>query len=434
MEKNLNSLIRSIFYIAVPMILSNVSAPLLGLVDTAIVGRIGTTEIGSVAIGATTFSLIFSSFVFLRICTTGYIAQSWGSKNTAEAENIIQNTISISIVCGLFVILFSIPLKDFFLLLLGPSYEIRSLAESYINIRFWSAPAVFFTYVILGSLIGSNKPFHVVTITVFTNLVNVFLDLFLGVVLGYGVIGIAIGTLISEWSGAILGIVIIKQVFPKFKLFSFNLKFSQLIKKMILSNIDFFIRTILLLTSIMLFTAIGARISDLILAVNSILILLQMFLSYGIDGFAQAAEVLVGNAYGSKNKSALKRVILITGLISFIVALLYSLVYFFLGINIVNLITNIDEVIDASKHYLPWIVISPIISFLSFHLDGVFIGAARTRVMRNAMLISFIIYLFAIILLVPVLENHGLWIAFLIFLLFRGVTLAVKLKSIISIK
>ena len=286
----------------------------------------------------------------------------------------------------------------------------------------------------MGSLIGSNKPFHVVTITVFTNLVNVFLDLFLGVVLGYGVIGIAIGTLISEWSGAILGIVLIKQVFPEFKLFSFNLKFSQLIKKMILSNIDFFIRTILLLTSIMLFTAIGARISDLILAVNSILILLQMFLSYGIDGFAQAAEVLVGNAYGSKNKSALKRVILITGLISFIVALLYSLVYFFLGLNIVNLITNIDEVIDASKHYLPWIVISPIISFLSFHLDGVFIGAARTRVMRNAMLISFIIYLFAIILLVPVLENHGLWIAFLIFLLFRGVTLAVKLKSIISIK
>ena len=430
MNNNLLSDTKAILFIAIPMILSNISIPLLGLVDTAIVGRIGTTEIGSVAIGAATFSLIYWSFSFLRMCTTGYIAQAWGRSNLKDAEDIVQKTISIALFCGILIIILSIPLRDLCLLILGPSEDIKIVAQTYIDIRFWGAPAVLLNLVILGILIGSNKPWKVVIITIVTNLVNIALDFYLGVFLSYGVIGIAYGTLISEWIGVSLGIIIIKNTFPEFRIFSFSTKFNKVLKKIIVSNIDFFIRTILILTSIMMFTAIGARLGNLILAANSILILLQMFLSYGLDGFAQAAEVLVGNAYGAKKKILLKKIIMLTGLISFVVAIMYSLLYWFYGLHIIKIITNIDEVILSTSTYLPWMTISPVISFLAFHLDGVYIGIAKTRIMRNSMLISFTVYILSIIILVPYLGNHGLWISFLIFMFFRGMTLLSKYRAI----
>ena len=431
MNNNISSLVRSILFISIPMIISNISIPLLGLIDTAIVGRIGTIEIGSVAIGAATFSLIYWSFSFLRMCTTGFVAQSWGGRKEKEVEEILQKTISIAIFCGILIILLLIPLRNLCLLLLGPSEEIKMIAIEYINIRIWGAPAVFMNFVIMGILIGSNKPWNVLVITLFTNLINIILDFYLGVFLAYEVKGIAYGTLIAEWSGIILGLIIIKKTFPKFQIFNINIKLNTILKRIISSNINFFIRTILLLVSIMMFTAIGARLGDLVLAVNAILILLQMFLSYGLDGFAQAAEVLVGNSYGSKNKILFKKVTILTGLISFIAALAYSLIYLFYGLSIIKIITNINEVIIAAEIYLPWIALSPVISFLSFHLDGVFIGASKTKIMRNSMIFSFLIYISAIIILVPMYQNHGLWASFLIFMFFRGLTLLVRYKSLV---
>ena len=165
MNNNLLSDTKAILFIAIPMILSNISIPLLGLVDTAIVGRIGTTEIGSVAIGAATFSLIYWSFSFLRMCTTGYIAQAWGRSNLKDAEDIVQKTISIALFCGILIIILSIPLRDLCLLILGPSEDIKIVAQTYIDIRFWGAPAVLLNLVILGILIGSKKPWKVVIIT-----------------------------------------------------------------------------------------------------------------------------------------------------------------------------------------------------------------------------------------------------------------------------
>ena len=416
--------------IAIPMIISNISTPLLGIIDTSIIGRISIEQIGAIAIGSSFLSFLYFCFSFFRMGTTGLIAQARGINNINAVHSIIKSNfflaLSISIICIPIVLL----LKDFLLSIYTSDSLIYHHASSYINIRIFGAPATFINFVIFGFLLGSKKPWDLLKLVLFINLLNIVLDIYLGLYLNMQLKGIAYGTLISEYLGSMLGLYYIKKYLPKVDINSKTALIKNSIISIIKSNMNLFIRTALILTSILMFTAIGSRLGNTILAANAILIMLQMFISYSLDGFAQAAEVLIGNEYSKKNKDKIIKITIASGIISFLFALIYFLLFYLFINNILILMTSIESVISEIQKYSIWIIISPLISFLSFHMDGVFIGANKTKVMRDTVIISFIIFIISLYIFVPIYENHGLWLSFLLFLFFRGILLLSKFSKI----
>ena len=419
--------------IAIPMIIANLSTPLLGIVDTAIVGRISVEQIGAIAIGSTILSFIYFCFGFFRMGTTGLTAQAWGNNNISENNIIFLNNIVLALIISLICIFIIIILKDLILFLFTNDESIKHFSKNYLLIRIFEAPARFINFIIIGILLGCNKPWQVFKLVLFVNILNIILDLILGILLGYELNGIAFGTLISEYVCLILGIYIIRNEFTYLSILKTKIEIDNF-KKIFNSNLNLFIRTLFILISILMFTAIGSRLGQLTLAANAILISIQMFIAYGLDGFAQAAEVLVGNNYKKSKKNNLINIIVVSGLISLLTAILVSIILLIFGNKIIFMISPIEEVVIEAKKYLIWIILSPIISFLSFHLDGVFIGANLTKIMRNSVFISFIIYLILIYLLVPNYDNYGLWIAFMVFMLSRGLLLFSNLNKVISVR
>tara|TARA_B100001059_G_scaffold75315_2_gene72880 strand:- start:414 stop:1730 length:1317 start_codon:yes stop_codon:yes gene_type:complete len=427
---NYIKLYKLIISIAIPMILSNISTPLLGLIDTSIIGRISIEQIGAIAIGSSILSFFYFCFGFFRMGTTGLIAQAYGQKNDKKIINIIKKNLLLAMLFGLLCIPAILFLKNILIIIFTDNENILTFTKSYINIRIFGAPATFINFVIFGILLGSNKPWQIFKLVLFINTLNIVLDLFLGMYLGLNIKGIAIGTIISEYGGVILGLYYIKPFIPLINLLNHKRLFQDNFNLLFKTNTNLFIRTFFILMSILIFTAIGSRLGETILAANAILIILQMFISYSLDGFAQASEVLVGNEYGRKNKKNITKIIISSCIISLIFALLYSVIFYFFSMKIIGIITPLNEVLFETKKYVTWIIISPLVSFLAFQLDGVFIGANKTKIMRNTVFQSFIIYLLSLIILVPVYDNHGLWISFLIFLSFRGLLLLTQYKKI----
>jgi len=422
-----------IINIAIPMIIANLSTPLLGIVDTAIVGRISIEQIGAIAIGSTILSFIYFCFGFFRMGTTGLAAQAWGNKNINKINEIFINNIILALIISLICIFTIIIFKDLILFLFTNDEITKNFAKSYLLIRIFEAPAKFINFIIIGILLGCNKPWQVFKLVLFVNILNIILDLIFGILFGFELNGIAFGTLISEYICLILGIYIIRKEFINLSIISSNIEIKNF-KNIFNSNFNLFIRTLFILISILMFTAIGSRLGPITLAAIAILISIQMFISYGLDGFAQAAEVLVGNNYKNTKKNNLINIIILTGLISFFTAVLISIILFIFGNQIIFMISPIEEVVSEANKYLIWIILSPLISFLSFYLDGVFIGANLTKTMRNSVFISFIIYLILIYLLVPYYNNYGLWSAFIIFMLFRGVLLFLNLNKVFNLR
>ncbi|MDB3955279.1 MATE family efflux transporter [Alphaproteobacteria bacterium] len=412
------------------MILSNISTPLLGLIDTSIIGRISVEQIGAIAIGSSILSFFYFCFGFFRMGTTGLIAQAYGQKDDKKIINIIKKNLLLAMLFGLLCIPTILFLKNILVIIFTDNENILIFTKSYINIRIFGAPATFINFVIFGILLGSNKPWQIFKLVLFINTLNIALDLFLGMYLGLNIKGIAIGTIISEYAGVILGLYYIKPFIPLINLFNHKRLFQDNFNLLFKTNTNLFIRTFLILMSILIFTAIGSRLGETILAANAILIILQMFISYSLDGFAQASEVLIGNEYGRKNKRNITKIIISSCIISCIFALLYSIIFYFFSMKIIGIITPLNEVLFETKKYITWIIISPLVSFLAFQLDGVFIGANKTKIMRNTVFQSFIIYLLSLIILVPLYDNHGLWISFLIFISFRGLLLLTQYKKI----
>ena len=427
---NYIKLYKLIISIAIPMILSNISTPLLGLIDTSIIGRISVEQIGAIAIGSSILSFFYFCFGFFRMGTTGLVAQAYGQKDDKKIINIIKKNLLLAMLFGLLCIPAILFLKNILIIIFTDNENILTFTKSYINIRIFGAPATFINFVIFGILLGSNKPWQIFKLVLFINTLNIVLDLFLGMYLGLNIKGIAIGTIISEYGGVILGLYYIKPFIPLINLLNHKRLFQDNFNLLFKTNTNLFIRTFFILMSILIFTAIGSRLGETILAANAILIILQMFISYSLDGFAQASEVLVGNEYGRKNKKNITKIIISSCIISLIFALLYSLIFYFFSMKIIGIITPLNEVLFETKKYVIWIIISPLVSFLAFQLDGVFIGANKTKIMRNTVFQSFIIYLLSLIILVPVYDNHGLWISFLIFIFFRGLLLLMQYKKI----
>ena len=416
--------------IAIPMIISNISTPLLGIIDTSIIGRISIEQIGAIAIGSSFLSFFYFCFSFFRMGTTGLIAQARGINNINAVHSVIKSNFFLALLISIICIPIVLLLKDFLLSIYTSDSLIYHHASSYINIRIFGAPATFINFVIFGFLLGSKKPWDLLKLVLFINLLNIILDIYLGLYLNMQLKGIAYGTLISEYLGSMLGLYYIKKYLPRVDINSKTALIKNSIISIIKSNMNLFIRTALILTSILMFTAIGSRLGNTILAANAILIMLQMFISYSLDGFAQAAEVLIGNEYSKKNKDKIIKITIASGIISFLFALIYFLFFYLFINNILILMTSIESVISEIQKYSIWIIISPLISFLSFHMDGVFIGANKTKVMRDTVIISFIIFIISLYIFVPIYENHGLWLSFLLFLFFRGILLLSKFSKI----
>ena len=419
-----------IIAIAIPMIISNISTPILGIVDTSIIGRISIEQIGAIAIGSSLLSFVYFCFSFFRMGTTGLIAQAWGINDINNIYRILKSNMFIAFLCSLICIPLILIFKNFLLDIYTTNIEIHNHASLYINIRIFGAPATFINFIIFGFLLGSKKPWELLKLVLFMNLLNIILDLYLGLYLSMQLKGIAYGTLISEFSGMLLGLYYVKRNIPSIKDKNITINITNNIFKIVKSNTNLFIRTSLILISILMFTAIGSRLGNTILAANAILIMLQMFISYSLDGFAQAAEVLIGNEFSKKNKNKIIKIAISSTIISFIFAIIYFLIFYLFIDNIIILMTSINSVILETQNYALWIIVSPLISFLSFQMDGIFIGANKTRIMRNTVIISFIIFIISLCILVPIYENNGLWLSFILFLFLRGVLLVTKFKEI----
>ncbi len=424
---------RRVWRIAGPIILSNVSVPLLGAVDTAVVGHLDSpVYLGGVAIGTLIFNYVYWGFGFLRMGTTGLAAQALGVRDGQEVWATLHRGFVIAAVLSALVIALQVPVVGMALWLVDASVPVEALAGEYFRIRIWAAPAALANYVVLGWLIGLQRAGSALTIQVFMNGLNVVLDLVFVIGFGWDVKGVALASALSEYTAIVLGLFLCVRVLRaeraqrNAKVLWDVMRFRRLAA----INGDIFIRTLFLISAFAVFTAQAAEMGDAILAVNALLLNFQMFLSHALDGFAHAASALVGGAAGARDRTAFRRSVVVSTLWAAGTALVFIVVYASAGRLIVDVLTGLQDVRHESYAYLPWLIASPLISVWSFQLDGVYIGATETRLMRNTMVLSFLGYVGALALLVPAYGNHGLWAALMFFMALRGITLAVPYPAI----
>jgi len=417
---------RRVWRLAAPIILSNLSIPLLGAVDTAVMGHLpGAAYIGGVAIGALIFSYVYWGFGFLRMGTTGLVAQAYGAGDADEVRSILARAWLLAAGLAAVILILQKPIGMLAFTVLDSSPQVRDLAAHYYSIRVWGAPAALMNYVALGWLFGMQRMRAALALSVFMNGVNIVLDLVLVIGFGWGIGGVAWATFIAEWSALGLGVWLITRGLRSFggRWHLQRILDGASLGALLKVNADIFVRTLCLVTAFAWFTAQGARLGDVLLAANAILLNFQTFMAYGLDGFAHASEALIGGAIGARDPAALRSSVRVASLWALIVAALFSLVYFVAGPLIIFAITDIAEVRRVALEFLPWAAVSPLISVWSFQLDGIFIGATRTAEMRNGMLISLGFFLLAGWMLIPRMGNHGLWLALMLFMVVRALTL-----------
>ena len=418
--------------IAVPIVLSNATVPILGLVDTGVVGQIGDpVPIGAVGIGAIILSAIYWVFGFLRMGTVGLTGQALGARDQAEADALLSRALLIGFGGGLAVIIFQSLLFAGAFQISPASPEVETLARDYMAIRVWSAPAAIALYGITGWLIAAEKTRAVLVIQVWMNGLNIVLDLLFVLGLGWGVEGVAIATFLAEWSGLAVGLWFCRAAFarPFWRERVRVLDRSRLVR-MASVNGDILIRSLLLQAIFVSFLFLGADFGDVPLAANQVLLQFLHVTAYALDGFAFAAEALVGQAIGAKSVARLRRGALLTSLWSAWIMIAVALGIWLFGPTMIDLMTTSEEVRSEARIYLPWMIWAPVLGLACWMLDGIFIGATRTADMRNMMVISSAVYAVAVWGLVPAFGNHGLWAALLISFVARGVTLGVKYPAL----
>ena len=433
MQTNSTSLThKRVLGVAVPIVLANATIPILGAVDTAVVGQLGlAVPIGAVGIGAIIITAIYWLFGFLRMGTTGLTAQAIGSGDKSETSALLVRGIVIGLVAGLILIITQVPLFLGALQLSPASIEVEGLAQKYLEIRVYSAPAAIALFGITGWLIAKEKTREVLLLQLALNGINIVLDLVFVLKLGWGVEGVAIATLIAEWSGLIFGLWLAREGFNNGYWKNWVQIFDKArLVKMAKVNSDIMIRSILLEIAFVSFLFLGSSFDDATLAANQVLIQFLNITAYALDGFAFAAEALVGQALGAKNRQLFRKSVVMTSQWGVGSVILMALAFFVFGNSIINIMTTAEDVRVVSYEYLPWMVIAPMAGVAAWMLDGIFIGATRTADMRNMMFVSFCIYLIALALLLPAYGNHGLWASLIIFSIARGVTLGFKYPAL----
>ncbi|MGH8779310.1 MATE family efflux transporter [Paraburkholderia sp.] len=417
---------RRVFALAFPIVIANLTQPILGAVDTAVAGHLnGASYLGGVAIGGLFFNFVFWGFGFLRMGTTGLVAQSFGANDPAALRMNVVRALLLAFAIGAALLLVQTPLIDYPLRAIGGSADVQRHARAYCHARIWAAPFALANYVVLGWLLGTQRVRAALVIQVFINAANMIAVLLYVYVLDGSVAGIGAATATADALGFVLGAVLLRHLYasgrpalPRIALFD-----RDALKRLVTINRDIFVRTLCLLGSFGWFAHLGAQQGDAILAANALLLNFQTFMAYGLDGFAHAAEALVGAAVGARDRNAFTQAVKSTMLWAGCGALGFSLVYAGAGTWIVERLTNDASIRHAAETYLPWAALSPVVSVWGFLLDGVFIGATRTRELMHAMAVSLAVFLVASWTLVTTFGNHGLWASLLVLMAARGITL-----------
>jgi multidrug resistance protein, MATE family len=424
---------KNILKLAIPNIISNLSVPLLGVVDTALVGHLDQVYyLGALAVGGMIFNFIFWGFGFLRMGTTGLTAQEYGARDRSKMMMTLARVQVIAWGIGILLIVFQTPIILFSLWIVESSTEVAAFTREYYDIRIYSAPAILALYGLQGWFLGMQNAKYPMIITIVHNLLNIVLNVFFIQVLDMHVDGVAWGTLISTWMALGLGVYLFVRRYKRYlsHYIRTELVNPDEMKRYFSVNRDIFIRTICLIFTFSFFTAMSAKQGDLVLAANTILLQLWMVAAYGIDGFAYAAESLIGRFKGSGNTDKLRKAVYYNLGWGVGLGVIGSLIYGLFGTTILSIFTNNEEVISLAQVVLFWTVMAPLVSSICYILDGVFIGATETGPMRNTMLIATgVVFLPVYFLGTALFSIHGLWLAMVLFMLARGVALAFYLPG-----
>ncbi len=413
------------------MILSNVSVPLLGMVDTGVTGHLDSpVYLGAVAVGSMVFSFLYTGVNFLRMGTTGIAAQRFGADDADGLRTSLGQAVIVALGIALLLLALQRPIATLAMTLVGADPSVEANALDYFFIRIWSAPGTLANMVLIGWFLGLSNARVPLLIFLVVNVTNIVLDLLFVIVLGMKVDGVALASVIAEYAGLAVGLW---HVARALKQTGGHWSAPQLLElreyaAFFAVNANLFVRTIALIFAIAFVTAQGARMGEVVLAANAIMMNFQNLTSFGLDGFAHAAEALVGRAVGERRRDAFVAAVRVSLKWSLIFAACFAILYAVGGPLLIAILTDLPEIRSAAMRYLPWMIVSPLISVWSFLYDGVYVGATRAREMRDIMLIStFVVFLPAWYLLTG-LGNHGLWLAFMLFLASRGVGMHVLYK------
>ncbi len=419
---------RNVWALAAPMILSNITVPLLGIVDTAVMGHLeNPVYVGAIAVGGTIFSFLFIGLNFLRMGTTGLAAQAHGAGAADEMRTVLVQAMVIGFGLAILLIALQRPIGALAFWLIAPDADVLAPALTYFNVRIWAAPGALANFALVGWFIGmqnTRAPFYIMLVT---NLTNIALSLLFVVGLGYRAGGVALASVIAEFTGLFVGAWLARRELASFagQLVKSQLLDPVRLRRIVSVNANILVRTLSLMFVFGFVTAQGARQGTALLAANAILINFQFFMAYALDGFAHSAEALVGRAVGERNIAGFRKAFRYSLYWSAGVAVLFTATYLIAGRQIVALLTNQTELREVTLRYLPWIIVSPLVSFWSFLFDGVFIGATWAREMRNTMVLSTFAVFIPVFYLFRAMGmgNDGLWLAFLVFMLARAVSM-----------
>ncbi|MCP4273741.1 MAG: MATE family efflux transporter [Gammaproteobacteria bacterium] len=417
---------RKVWALAWPMILSNLTIPLLGLVDTAVMGHLDSSiYMGAVAVGSIIIGVVIWACNFLRMGTTGFASQALGQNNHAEIHAIIWRSVFVAQVIAITLILLKGFYADLAFYFIDGTDEVKTLARSYFDIRVWGLPASIASFAIIGWFLGLHNTRIPLLLLIVTNSLNIILDIVFVLGLGWNVEGAALASLISEYTSLLLGLYF---VFREFKKYSAHSPLASVFNgaamfKMFSVNRDIFIRTMALELVLFMIAAQGAKLGNDILAANAVLLNFLFLITNGLDGLAQAIEAMVGKAIGAKDLYHFNAAIVVASGWSLLLSIAYLLTFAIVGDMIIGLLTNIETVKVTANIYLPWLIILPINGVWSYILDGIFIGATRAKEMRDSMVLATFLGFIPVWWLLQPLENHGIWLAFHLFMLIRAILL-----------
>lgn len=425
-----------ILQIALPSIVSNITVPLLGMIDVAIVGHMGSPVfIGAVAVGSMIFNLVYWLFGFLRMGSSGLTAQAIGGRDLAEVTRILVRSVTIALSIALLLILLQIPLKWLMFWLIGPTPDVAPFASTYFYIVIWGAPASLALFSLMGWYIGMQNTRIPMVISIMQNIVNILASLTLVYGFGMKIEGVALGTVIAQYAGLLMAVGLLTRNYRRlFQYFHKDRLFSKM-GVFFAINRDIFLRTLCLVAVNLFFTSAGARQGAVILSVNTVLMQLYLFFSYFMDGFAYAGEALGGKAYGAHNNIAFHETLRRLWIWMLIVTSAYTLLYIVGGRWIVALLTDELQVLEVSRDYLWWAWLIPTMGCVAFIWDGIFIGITATGGMLVSSFLSALVFFAVYLLAGGPLGNHGLWLAQIVYLAMRGIlqTIWYRLKLINTI-
>lgn len=424
---------RDILRLAIPSIISNITVPLLGIVDVAIVGHIGDENyIGAIAIGSMIFNVIYWLFGFLRMGTSGFTSQAFGAGNTQATAYVLRKMLVLSFGVAAAFVCFQLPIRHLAFLLMGVNNDIHPLVATYYNIVVWGAPATLGLYVLTGWLVGMQNTRVPMWISIAQNIINIAASALLVFAFHMGISGVAIGTLVAQWAGFVMLLLSLRSCYAQ----EWQTALSNTITKLqshteiftisfFSANRDIFLRTLCLVSVNLFFTAAGSRQGAMMLSVNTLLMTFFTLFSYVMDGFAYAGEALAGRYFGARDTASLNLLVLRLLHWGMALSVAFSLVYLLAGEAILGLLTDKQPVVVAAADYRLWAVMVPLTGFAAFVFDGIFIGITATRAMFMSCFVGAIAFFLIYYSLFGEWHNHALWLALNIYLALRGVVLAV---------